>query len=69
MSDRRKKDDMKTKIISRLIAGKQLTHEEFFDSLPDTVHSADVRTGYFDLFKKLNPVDPKTGYKRKKKDE
>ena len=42
MSDRRKKDDMKTKIMSRLIAGKQLTHEEFFDSLPDVVHSTDI---------------------------
>ena len=69
MSDRRKKDDMKTKIMSRLIAGKQLTHEEFFDSLPDVVHSADIKTDHFDLFKKLNPVDYKTGYRRKKNNE
>ena len=47
--------DMKTKIMSRLIAGKQLTHEEFFDSLPDVVHSADIKKDHYDLFKKLNP--------------
>ena len=44
MSDRRKKDDMKTKIMSRLISGKKLTNEEFFDSLPDVVHSKDIKT-------------------------
>ena len=47
--------DMKTKIMSRLISGKKLTHEEFFDSLPDVVHSADIETDHYDLFKKLNP--------------
>ena len=36
--------DMKTKIMSRLISGRKLTHEEFFDSLPDVVHSRDIKT-------------------------
>ena len=36
--------DMKTKIMSRLIAGKQLTHKEFWDQLPDVVHSEDIKT-------------------------
>ena len=45
----------KSEIISRLISNKPFTHKEFWDSLPDVVHSKDVRTGYYDLFKKLNP--------------
>jgi hypothetical protein len=36
--------DMKSKIISRLISGKPQTHEEFWDSLPDVVHSRDIKT-------------------------
>ena len=36
--------------------------DDFFDSLPSVVHSKDVRSGYYDLFKKLNPVDLKTGH-------
>ena len=38
-----------------------MNKDKFFDSLPDVVHSKDVRSGYYDLFTKLNPVDPKTG--------
>ena len=37
-------NDMKIKIMSRLISGKKLTNEEFFDSLPDVVHSKDIKT-------------------------
>ena len=47
--------DMKSKIVSRLISGKPQTYEEFWDSLPDVVHSADIEKDYYDLFKKLNP--------------
>ena len=45
----------KSKIISRLISNRPFTRKEFWDSLPDVVHSKDVKTGYYDLFKKLNP--------------
>ena len=34
--------DVKTKIMSRLISGKKLTNKEFWDSLPDVVHSTDI---------------------------
>jgi len=37
-------NDMKIKIMSRLISGKKLTNEEFFDSLPDVIHSKDIKT-------------------------
>ena len=36
--------DMKSKIVSRLISGKPQTYEEFWDSLPDVVHSKDIKT-------------------------
>ena len=36
--------DMKSKIISNLISGKKQTYEEFWDSLPDVVHSKDIKT-------------------------
>ena len=36
--------DMKSKIVSRLISGKKQTYEEFWDSLPDVVHSEDIKT-------------------------
>ena len=36
--------DVKTKIMSRLISGKPQTYEEFWDSLPDVVHSEDIKT-------------------------
>ena len=36
--------DMKSKIVSRLISGKPQTYEEFWDSLPDVVHSEDIKT-------------------------
>ena len=36
--------DVKTKIMSRLISGKKHTNEEFWDSLPDVVHSKDIKT-------------------------
>ena len=47
--------DMKTKIMSKLISGKTQTYKEFWDSLPDVVHSADIEKDYYDIFKKLNP--------------
>ena len=36
--------DMKSKIISRLISGKQWKPGEFWDQLPDVVHSKDIST-------------------------
>ena len=36
--------DMKSKIISRLISGKQWEPGEFWDQLPDVVHSEDIKT-------------------------
>ena len=36
--------DMNSKIISNLISGKPQTYEEFWDSLPDVVHSKDIKT-------------------------
>ena len=54
--------DVKTKIMSRLISGKKQTYEEFWDSLPDVVHSADIEKDYYDLFKKLNPPKKDKNY-------
>ena len=34
--------DMKTKIMSRLISGKGWEPGEFWDQLPDVVHSTDI---------------------------
>jgi|TARA_B100001245_G_C22685921_1_gene334983 hypothetical protein len=34
----------KSKIISRLISGKPWKENEFWDSLPDVVHSSDIKT-------------------------
>ena len=39
-----KMNDMKSKIISRLISGKPWKENEFWDSLPDVVHSSDIKT-------------------------
>ena len=36
--------DMKSKIISRLISGKGWEPGEFWDQLPDVVHSEDIKT-------------------------
>ena len=36
--------DMKSKIISRLISGKQWKPGEFWDQLPDVVYSKDIKT-------------------------
>ena len=36
--------DMKSKIISRLISGKQWKPGEFWDQLPDVVYSKDIPT-------------------------
>ena len=36
--------DMKSKIISRLISGKGWEPGEFWDQLPDVVHSKDIKT-------------------------
>ena len=41
------------------------THDKFFKSLPDVVASTDHKGNHVDLFRKLNPVDPKTGRKLK----
>ena len=54
--------DVKTKIMSRLISGKKQTYEEFWDSLPDVVHSADIEKDYYDVFKKLNPPKKDKNY-------
>ena len=54
--------DMKSKIVSRLISGKPQTYEEFWDSLPGVVHSADIEKDYYDLFKKLNPPKKDKNY-------
>ena len=48
--------DMKTKIMSRLISGKKLTNEEFFDSLPDVVHSTDIEEKAVWRDDKNNPI-------------
>ena len=34
----------KSKIISRLISGKPWKENEFWDALPDVVHSTDIKT-------------------------
>ena len=36
--------DMKSKIITRLISGKQWKPGEFWDQLPDVVYSKDIST-------------------------
>tara|TARA_B100000470_G_C19693108_1_gene347423 strand:- start:48 stop:221 length:174 start_codon:yes stop_codon:yes gene_type:complete len=48
--------DMKTKIMSRLISGRKLTNEEFFDSLPDVVHSKDIKTKAIWRYDKNHPI-------------
>jgi hypothetical protein len=35
-------DNMKNKIITRLISGRKWEPEEFWDQLPDVVHSTDI---------------------------
>ena len=54
--------DMKSKIVSNLMSGKKQTYQEFWDSLPDVVHSADIEKDYYDLFKKLNPPKKDKNY-------
>ena len=36
--------DMNSKIISNLISGRPWTYQEFWDALPDVVHSEDIKT-------------------------
>ena len=48
--------DMKSKIITRLISGKPQTHEEFWDSLPDVVHSEDIKTKAIWRYDKNHPI-------------
>ena len=48
---------------------KSWKHREFWNSLPDVVHSEDNPHDYVDLFRKLNPVDPKTGHPKEEDDE
>ena len=36
--------DMKSKIITRLISGRKWEPQEFWDQLPDVVHSTDIKT-------------------------
>ena len=36
--------DMNSKIISNLISGRPWTYQEFWDALPDVVHSTDIKT-------------------------
>ena len=54
--------------ISDNAKNKSWKHREFWNSLPNVVHSDDIRTGHYDLFQKLNPVDPKTGHPIPEKD-
>jgi len=37
-------NDMKSKIITRLISGRKWEPGEFWDQLPDVVHSEDIKT-------------------------
>ena len=55
--------------ISDNAKNKSWKHREFWNSLPDTVHSDDIRSGHYDLFQKLNPIDPKTGHPKEEDDE
>jgi hypothetical protein len=55
--------------ISDNAKNKSWKHRKFWNTLPDVVHSDDIESDYVDLFKKLNPVDPKTGYKLENDDE
>ena len=36
--------DMNSKIMSNLISGRPWTYQEFWDALPDVVHSEDIKT-------------------------
>jgi|TARA_B100000953_G_scaffold260537_1_gene226018 hypothetical protein len=59
---------MKSKL-SDNAKNKSWKHREFWNSLPDVVHSDDVKSDYVDLFRKLNPIDPKTGHPKEDEDE
>ena len=48
--------DMKTKIMSKLISGKTQTYKEFWDSLPDVVHSTDIEEKAVWRDDKNNPI-------------
>ena len=38
------KNNMKSKIITRLVSGRKWEPGEFWDQLPDVVHSEDIKT-------------------------
>jgi hypothetical protein len=48
---------------------KGYKYKKFWDGLPEVVHSEDNPHDYVDLFRKLNPVDPKTGHPKEEDDE
>jgi|TARA_B100001079_G_scaffold250611_1_gene242285 hypothetical protein len=48
---------------------KGYKYKKFWDGLPEVVHSKDHPHDYVDLFRKLNPVDPKTGHPKEEDDE
>jgi|TARA_B100000497_G_scaffold65722_1_gene74330 hypothetical protein len=48
--------DMKTKIMSRLISGKGWEPGEFWDQLPDVVHSTDIEEKAVWRDDKNNPI-------------
>ena len=48
--------DMKSKIISNLISNRPWTYQEFWDSLPDVVHSKDIKTKAIWRYDKNHPI-------------
>jgi hypothetical protein len=48
--------DMKSKIITRLISGRKWEPQEFWDQLPDVVHSTDIEEKAVWRDDKNNPI-------------
>ena len=48
--------DMKSKIISKLISNNPWTYQEFWDQLPDVVHSTDAEEKAVWRDDKNNPI-------------
>ena len=49
-------NDMKNKIITRLISGRKWEPQEFWDQLPDVVHSTDIEEKAVWRDDKNNPI-------------
>ena len=49
-------NDMKSKIITRLISGRKWEPGEFWDQLPDVVHSTDIEEKAVWRDDKNNPI-------------